>query len=173
MRPFFVLRRPSLLVGLLCALLSVCSAQAREVVDVTGRTVSVPDRVARILLGEGRLFYALAMLEGDKALSRVAGWQGDLRTLDTQGYAAFAQVFPGMDRIPVVGGTTPDTFSVEQALACAVVGAPDTVAQGLADLITRTGADELMITAQIYDHPARLRSFALAMQAREQLASGC
>jgi len=113
-----VQRLPRLLAGLLYVALT-CFAQAREVVDVTGRSVFVPDRVARILLGEGRLFYALAMLEGDNALSRVAGWQGDFRTLDTQGYAAFAQVFPSMDRIPVVGGATPDTFSVEQALALA------------------------------------------------------
>lgn len=60
--------------------------------------------------------------------------------------------------------------STEQALACSVVGSLDTVTQGLADLIARTGADELMVTAQIHDHAARLRSFDLAMQARERLA---
>lgn len=59
---------------------------------------------------------------------------------------------------------------VEQSLACSVVGSPDTVARGLADLIARTGADELMVTAQIHDHGARLRSFELAAQVRERLA---
>jgi hypothetical protein len=32
----------------------------------------------------------------------------------------------------------------------------------LKSFIERTGADELMITAQIFDHAARLRSFEIA-----------
>ena len=32
--------------------------------------------------------------------------------------------------------------------------------------IERTGADELMITSQIFDHAARLRSFEIAAEAR-------
>jgi hypothetical protein len=33
----------------------------------------------------------------------------------------------------------------------------------------RTGADELMITSQVFDHAARLRSFEIAAEARESL----
>ena len=42
-----------------------------------------------------------------------------------------------------------------QALSCAVVGSAETVRNGLAAFIARTGADELMVTAQIFDHAAR------------------
>jgi alkanesulfonate monooxygenase SsuD/methylene tetrahydromethanopterin reductase-like flavin-dependent oxidoreductase (luciferase family) len=42
-----------------------------------------------------------------------------------------------------------------------VVGAPDTVRQGLDALLTRTGADELMITTNVHAHQDRLRSFEL------------
>ncbi|MBB3226739.1 luciferase family oxidoreductase group 1 [Luteibacter sp. Sphag1AF] len=59
---------------------------------------------------------------------------------------------------------------VDHALSCSVVGSPETVRAGLADFIGRTGADELMVTAQIYDHAARLRSFELVVQARDALA---
>ncbi|GAA5787177.1 LLM class flavin-dependent oxidoreductase [Chitiniphilus shinanonensis] len=59
---------------------------------------------------------------------------------------------------------------VAHALACAVVGSPETVRQGLADFIADTGADELMVTGQIHDHAARLRSFEIVAQVREQLA---
>jgi alkanesulfonate monooxygenase SsuD/methylene tetrahydromethanopterin reductase-like flavin-dependent oxidoreductase (luciferase family) len=52
-----------------------------------------------------------------------------------------------------------------------VVGGPDTVRRGLAEFIHATQVDELMITAQIYDHAARVRSFELTMEAREQLAA--
>jgi luciferase family oxidoreductase group 1 len=58
-----------------------------------------------------------------------------------------------------------------QAFSCAVVGAPDTVRRGLADFIARTGADELMISTQIFDHAARLRSYEIAAAARDQLAN--
>ena len=60
---------------------------------------------------------------------------------------------------------------VDHALAYAVVGSPDTVRRGLKAIIDRTGADELIVTAQIYDHAARLRSFELAAGARDQLAA--
>ena len=46
-------------------------------------------------------------------------------------------------------------------LACSFVGAPATVRAGLDELIARTGADEIIIAAAIYDHAARLRSYEL------------
>ena len=50
---------------------------------------------------------------------------------------------------------------LDNSLSCAIVGNPDTVRQGLAAFIARTGADELMVTAQIFDHTARRRSFEI------------
>ena len=47
------------------------------------------------------------------------------------------------------------------SLACSVVGGPETVRQGLAAFVAETGADELMVTAQIHDHAARKRSFEI------------
>ena len=50
---------------------------------------------------------------------------------------------------------------LDHALACSVVGGPETVQRGIAEFAARTGADELMVTAQIYDHTARVRSFEI------------
>ncbi|HVR81742.1 MAG TPA: LLM class flavin-dependent oxidoreductase [Luteimonas sp.] len=61
--------------------------------------------------------------------------------------------------------TPQEKASVDRALACAVIGAPDTVRRGLADFIARHRPDELLLTANIFDHAARLRSFALAAEA--------
>ena len=47
------------------------------------------------------------------------------------------------------------------ALACSIVGGPETVRNGLQAFATSTGADELMVTAQIFDHQARKRSFEI------------
>jgi luciferase family oxidoreductase group 1 len=61
--------------------------------------------------------------------------------------------------------------SLEHIMACSVIGSPETVRQGLAAFLERTGADELMVTAQIFDHAARLRSFELVAEARSALAA--
>ena len=50
------------------------------------------------------------------------------------------------------------------ALACSIVGGPDTVRNGLDAFAASTGADELMVTAQIFDHAARKRSFEILAQ---------
>lgn len=57
-----------------------------------------------------------------------------------------------------------------QALSCAVVGSPATVRRGLEAFAERTGADELMVTAQVYDHAARVRSFEILAEVRRSLA---
>ena len=43
----------------------------------------------------------------------------------------------------------------------AVIGGPETVREGLADLASRTGANELMLTTNVYDPADRIRSFEL------------
>ncbi|MDB5802621.1 MAG: class flavin-dependent oxidoreductase [Rhodocyclales bacterium] len=54
-------------------------------------------------------------------------------------------------------------------LSSSAVGAPATVRAKLAAFIERTGADELMITCQMFDHRARVHSFEIAAQARDSL----
>ena len=58
---------------------------------------------------------------------------------------------------------------LDHALSCAVVGSPARVRNGVEAFIRRTGADELMITAQVFDHAARKRSYALLAEARQEL----
>ena len=55
---------------------------------------------------------------------------------------------------------------IAQALSCAAVGSRQTVRAGLDAFIARTGADELIITSQIFDHAARLRSYEILTELR-------
>jgi luciferase family oxidoreductase group 1 len=57
--------------------------------------------------------------------------------------------------------TPTEKVTVERATASHVVGDLDTVAAGLDDLLSRTGADEMMITTNVWDHEERLHSFEL------------
>jgi len=59
---------------------------------------------------------------------------------------------------------------LDHALSCAIVGAPETVRRGLAEFIAETGADELMVTAQVFDHAARVKSFEITAAAHAALA---
>jgi len=56
---------------------------------------------------------------------------------------------------------------LDQALGRAIVGSPDTVRRGLRAFAAETGADELMITSQIFDHDARLRSFEIVANSHQ------
>jgi luciferase family oxidoreductase group 1 len=60
---------------------------------------------------------------------------------------------------------------VEHMLQYAMVGSPDTVRAKLGSFIDLTGADELMLTSQIYDHHARLHAFEIAATLRASLGS--
>ncbi len=58
---------------------------------------------------------------------------------------------------------------LDDVLSCSAIGGPATVQRQLHAFIARTGADELMITSQIFDHDARCRSYEITAQARAYL----
>ena len=58
---------------------------------------------------------------------------------------------------------------IAQALSSSAVGSPDTVRRGLESFLAQTGADELIITSQIFDHAARLHSYEITAAVRDRL----
>jgi luciferase family oxidoreductase group 1 len=56
---------------------------------------------------------------------------------------------------------------LDAVLSCSAIGSPETVAAQLKAFVAHTRADELMITSQIFDHAARLRSYEITAQVRE------
>ena len=60
---------------------------------------------------------------------------------------------------------------IDSVLSCCAIGSPDTVRAQLQAFVARTGADELMITSNIFEHSARLRSFEIAAQVRGEWAA--
>ena len=76
---------------------------------------------------------------------------------------------PGRLQPPVAGYRDtlppPAQAMLSQFLSCSAIGSPATVKQAVESFVARTGADELMVTSQIYDHQARVRSYELLMTA--------
>lgn len=79
------------------------------------------------------------------------------------------QLPPPVDR-PDLLSFAAEQAGASHALRYSVVGSPETVQRGLTSFIDQTQPDELMTTAQIFDHSARLRSFELTAQVRDLLA---
>ncbi len=99
------------------ALLPSLAAAQTTVTDLAGRSVRIPARVERILLGEGRLLPAFAVLEPGDPSARLVGMMGDFEQLDPAGYAPWRTRFPRLDAIPRIGRSQAGTFSDERALA--------------------------------------------------------
>jgi luciferase family oxidoreductase group 1 len=57
-------------------------------------------------------------------------------------------------------------------LARTIVGSPDTVRKGIAALVEETGADELIVVSDVYEHSERLRSFELIAKAGDLPEAG-
>lgn len=65
-----------------------------------------------------------------------------------------------------------ERVAVEQRTRYSAVGSPETVRRRLEELIAETGADEVIATAQIFDHAARLRSFEIGAEVFREINRG-
>ena len=59
---------------------------------------------------------------------------------------------------------------LRSVLSASAIGSPERARCQLEEFVERTKPDELMVTAQVYDHAARLRSYELLWQAASQPA---
>jgi luciferase family oxidoreductase group 1 len=66
----------------------------------------------------------------------------------------------------------PDRQMLAEVAATSVTGTEEMVRRELAAFAARTGADEIMVTAHIFDHGARLRSFEITAAAAQTAAAG-
>jgi luciferase family oxidoreductase group 1 len=75
---------------------------------------------------------------------------------------------PVKDYVSLIGPN--ERAILDQVLPCSAIGSPETVARELRAFIAQTGADELMITSQIFDHAARVHSYEITANVREHSA---
>ena len=54
---------------------------------------------------------------------------------------------------------------LKSVLSVSAIGSRETVRRQVREFVDRTRPDELMVTAQVFDHQARLKSFELLMEA--------
>lgn len=132
------------------------TASAREVVDVLGRHVNVPDHVQRVVLGEGRLISVFALLDRENPFQRIVGWQADLKKLDPNTYNAYAAKFPAVKDIPLIGQASEQSVSAEAILALkpdlavfSISGHGPTEHSPVADTLAQAGIAVLFIDFRV------------------------
>jgi alkanesulfonate monooxygenase SsuD/methylene tetrahydromethanopterin reductase-like flavin-dependent oxidoreductase (luciferase family) len=67
---------------------------------------------------------------------------------------------PPIDNIETYWSPT-EKIQAMRMLARSIVGSPETVRTGIDALVKETGADELIVVSDVYDHPTRLQSFKI------------
>lgn len=100
--------------ALLCALPGV---QARQVTDLAGRVVTVPDHPRRVLLGEGRYVFAMALLDRQDPVGRVVGWQGELKQQDPYSWSQLVRRYPKAADVPLIGKASEASVSPEKIVS--------------------------------------------------------
>lgn len=135
-------------------------ASALQVTDVLGRSVKLDHTPQRIVLGEGRLFFALALLDRDDPFQRVVGWQNDMRLLDPHTYQVYAQKYPQIAKLPLIGQASEQSVSAEQILGLkpdlaifSIAGEGPTQHSPVADLLEQAGVPVLFIDFRV--HPIK------------------
>jgi luciferase family oxidoreductase group 1 len=82
-----------------------------------------------------------------------------------QAFVALRTGTPGKLKPPLAGyrDTLPPPYRamIDNVLSCSAIGSPGRVREQVEAFAARTGADELMVTSQVFDHAARLRSFEI------------
>jgi len=98
-----------------------------------------------------------------------------LFTTQQQSFINLRRGMPGLIPPPIDDienyWTPTEKFGVERALACSVVGDAQSVREGLLAFIARHQPDELMITANVFEHALRRRSYEMVAAIREELVA--
>ena len=69
---------------------------------------------------------------------------------------------PPLDPDEFDASLTPlERAELQHVLGSAIVGSPASVRKGLSEFVERTGADEIIVASQVFEHAARLRSYEI------------
>ncbi|MEM9475730.1 MAG: ABC transporter substrate-binding protein [Pseudomonadota bacterium] len=95
------------------------SAQAEAVTltDIAGRQVTLDERPDKIILGEGRMMYAISAITDGNPFESIVGWKDDLVQFDPDAFRKFEAAFPAdTERMINFGNPYAGDFSIEGVL---------------------------------------------------------
>ncbi|WP_298934656.1 ABC transporter substrate-binding protein [uncultured Ruegeria sp.] len=92
-------------------------AEAVTLTDIAGRQVTLDEHPDKIILGEGRMMYAIAAITDGNPFDQIVGWKDDLVQYDPDAFRKFEDVFPvDTQRMINFGNPYAGDFSIEAVL---------------------------------------------------------
>ena len=92
-------------------------AEALTLTDIAGRQVTLDERPEKIILGEGRMMYAIAAISDGNPFENIVGWKDDLVQFDPDAFRKFEAAFPAdAERMINFGNPYAGDFSIEGVL---------------------------------------------------------
>ena len=92
-------------------------AEALTLTDIAGRQVTLDERPDKIILGEGRMMYAIAAISSGNPFEHIVGWKDDLVQYDPDAFRKFEAAFPAdAERMINFGNPYAGDFSIEGVL---------------------------------------------------------
>ena len=92
-------------------------AEALPLTDIAGREVTLPETPGRIILGVGRMMYAIAAISDGNPFEHIVGWKDDLVQFDPDAFRKFETAFPAdAERMINFGNPYAGDFSIEAVL---------------------------------------------------------
>lgn len=92
-------------------------AETITVTDIAGRVVDVEKNPDKVVLGEGRMIYSVALLDRDDPFQRVVGWSNDMINYDPDSYRKYLAVFPDIEDLPVFGNPYHSEWNLEAVIS--------------------------------------------------------
>ncbi len=92
-------------------------AETITVTDIAGRVVEVEKNPSKVVIGEGRMIYSLALIDQDNPFQRVVGWKDDMVNFDPDAYRKYLEVFPEIADLPSFGSPYTDEWNLEAVIS--------------------------------------------------------
>ena len=93
------------------------TAETITVTDIAGRVVDVEKNPSKVVIGEGRMIYSLALLDQENPFQRIVGWKDDMVNYDPDAYRKYLAVFPDIADLPSFGSPYTDEWNLEAVIS--------------------------------------------------------
>jgi iron complex transport system substrate-binding protein len=103
--------------ALTIAIATHATAETITVTDIAGRSVEVEKNPSKVVIGEGRMIYSIALLDQEDPFTRIVGWKNDMMLFDPDAYRKYQEKFPKAADIPSFGSPYSDEWNIEAVIA--------------------------------------------------------
>ncbi|MEP3847704.1 MAG: ABC transporter substrate-binding protein [Paracoccaceae bacterium] len=92
-------------------------AETITVTDIAGRVVEVEKNPSKVVIGEGRMIYSIALLDQEDPFQRIVGWKDDMIKFDPDAYRKYLDAYPKIADLPSFGSPYTDEWNLEAVIS--------------------------------------------------------